>query len=243
MPVFNDELGNIFHTDGDRIVWATTRRPALLLPDQKIIIDPFTVQFPDFVKNNAYGFAVDTTTSQSTCMSMVTIVPQEWDSGLSELATLSEQFNYFETEITLTRIKTPSNFMQLPFPDCWGSGTTHMCDGGALMEATGMLVRIFTIERDGDKICLRRKQSVTNGGARFVWNSNNNNDTAAGGMRNGWTHGGNPNGWVAAQIDYKAGGNIQKRRGGSNACSLSDPTDYESIWRGKLVITPGYIKP
>lgn len=242
MPVFNSGK-DIFHNEGSRVVWSTTRRPALLMPDSRIVIDPFTVQFPDFAKANAYGFAVSN--NRTTCMSILTIRPQEWDSGLSELADLPAQCNYFETEITLSRIKTPSTFMKFAFPDCWASGRTHMCDGGALLESMGPIARIFTLERVGNKLYLRRKQSVKDDGPQFPWNSGNNNDTAAGGMRNGWTYGGGgnaPNAWPAAEIDYKAGGNVQKRRGGSNQCSLNDPTDYESIWRGRLVITPGYIK-
>lgn len=244
MPVFNDAENNIFHTEGDRIVWSTTRRPALLLPDQAVTIDPFTVQFPDFAKSNAYGFTYTSSpTTLSACMSMITINPQEWDSGLSLLATIPSECNYFETEITLTRTKTPSSFMGLAIPDGWGSGSTHFCDGGALMESTGPIIRIFTIERVGNQVFLRRKQSVRDGGDRFPWNSGNNNESGSGGYREGWTYGGDRRGWVATQRDYKTGGNIAKRRGESNQCNLSDNTDYESIWTGRLVLTPGYIKP
>lgn len=243
MPIFKDEANNIFHTEGDRTVWSTQRRPALLFPNDTITVNPFTVSFPDFAKSNAMAFAIQTTGGfdASSCLSIITINPQSWDSGLSLVANLPSQCNYFETAITLTRTKTPSTYLNLPFPDNWSSGSTHLSDGGALMEAIGPITRIFSLERVGNGLYLRRKQTVRNAGQQVGWNSGNNNSTGAGGMRNGWTYGGDPNAWLAAQRDMRNSGNIDKRRGGPNQCSLDDNTDYSSIWTGSLVITPGYI--
>lgn len=247
MAVFNDANGNIYHTDGSRIVWSTTRRPALLLPDDAVTLSNFDVSFPDFSKSNAYGFSYYSNTQgnlYSSCVSLISINPQEWDSGLNFVCNLPEQSNYFETEITLSRIVTPSPYLDNPIPDVFGSGTRHMPDGNsAIVEAIGPMVRMFAFERVDNAVYLRRKQSVTNAGQVVSWNSGNNNNTGSGGMRPGWTYGGNPNAWPAYRIDSRNTGNIDKRRGGPNQCTLSDPTNYASLWRGTVTITPGYIAP
>jgi hypothetical protein len=247
MAVYNDGLGNIYHTEGSRIVWSTTRRPAILMPDEAITLTSFDVSFPDFAKSDCYGFAYNTDSfgfTFSSCLSMISINPQEWDSGLSFVCNLPAAANYFETEINLSRIVTPSTFLGAGIPDAFGSGAAHMSDGNsAILEAIGPMVRMFSFERSGNAIYLRRKQSITNAGPVVGWNSGNNNDTGSGGMRNGWTYGGDPNAWPAYVIESKNSGDIQKRRGGANQCSLSDPTNYSSLWRGTIVVTPGYINP
>lgn len=246
MPVYNDGLGNIYHTDGSRVVWSTTRRPALLLPDSAVTLTNFDISFPDFSKDNAYGFAynIDDFGFQfSSCVSLISINPQEWDSGLSFVCNLPANSNYFETEITLSRIVTPSTYMDVSIPDTFGSGAQHMPDGNsAIVESIGPIVRMFSFERSGNAVYLRRKQSVTNAGNTVSWNSPNNNDSGSGGYRAGWTYGGNPQAWPAYRVETKNTGGIDKRRTGGNPCSLSDPSNYSSLWRGTVTITPGYIK-
>jgi hypothetical protein len=256
VPVFNDALGNITHTEGSRVVWSTTRRPALLLHEQAVTLNNFDISFPDFAKSNCYGFAYATDMigfDFSSCVSMVSLNPQEYDSGLSFVCNLPAGANYFETEITLSRIISPSTFLDVAIPDVFGSGARHMPDGNsAIVEAIGPMVRMFSFEQIivkdangvvlSNKIYLRRKQSITNAGAQVAWNSGNNNNTGSGGYRAGWTYGGDPNAWPSYRIDSRNSGGIDKRRGSNNQCSLSDPTNYASTWRGTVTITPGYIK-
>ncbi|WP_323014535.1 hypothetical protein [Devosia sp.] len=239
--------GAITHTQGDHVVWANTRRPALLLPEDAVTLTNFDIAFPDFAKSDAYGFTFATANGfdYSACVSWVSLDPQEWDSGLSFVCNLPAGSNYFEVELTLSRIVAPSSVMGVdgPIPALLGGGGKHMPDGNsALIEGVGPLVRMFAFERVGNAVYLRRKQSVANEGQRVPWNSGNNNSTGSGGYRSGFTYGGNPSAWPVHQIDQRTGGNIDKRRGGPNACSLSDPTNYASLWRGTAVITPGYIK-
>lgn len=246
MAVFNDENGNIYHTDSSRIVWSTTRRPALLMPDDAVTLSSFDVSFPDFSKSDAYGFSYRSAGDFlfSSCVSFTSVNPQEWDSGLSFVCDLPAGANYFETDITLSRIVTPSPYLDSPIPDVFGSGTRHMPDGNsAIVEAIGPMVRMFAFERVDNAVYLRRKQSVTNAGQVVPWNSGNNNDTGSGGMRPGWTYGGNPNAWPFYRLDSKNTGHVNKRRGGDNPCSLIDVSNYASLWRGTVTITPGYIAP
>ena len=246
MPVFNDALGNITHTEGSRVVWSTTRRPALLLHEQAVTLNNFDIAYPDFAKSNCYGFAYATDMigfDFSSCVSMISLNPQEYDSGLSFVCNLPAGANYFETEITLSRIVAPSTFLDVAIPDVFGSGARRMPDGNsAIVEAIGPLVRMFSFERSGNAVHLRRKQSITNAGPQVAWNSGNNNNAGAGGFRAGWTYGGDPNAWPAYRVDSRNSGGIDKRRGSNNQCSLSDPTNYASTWRGTVTITPGYIK-
>jgi hypothetical protein len=247
VPVFNDALGNIIHTEGSRVVWSTTRRPALLLHEQAVTLSNFDISFPDFAKSNCYGFAYATDMigfDFSSCVSMISLNPQEYDSGLSFVCNLPAGANYFETEITLSRVVAPSTFLDKPIPDVFGSGARHMPDGNsAIVEAIGPMVRMFSFERSGNAVYLRRKQSITNAGPQVQFNSGNNNNGSGGGFRAGWTYGGDPNAWPAYRIDSRNSGGIDKRRGSGNQCSLSDPTNYASTWRGAVTITPGHIKP
>lgn len=246
MPVFNDAMGDIFHTEGSRVVWSTTRRPALLLHEQSVTLTNFDVSFPDFTKSDCYGFSYYNDPFgflYSSCVSLTSLDPQEWDSGLSFVCNLPAQANYFETEISLTRITIPSPYLDTAIPDVFGSNRRHMSDGNsAIVEAIGPMIRMFAFERVGNTVQLRRKQSINDNGSPVVsWNSGNNNDGPTGGYRAGWTYGGNPNAWPAYRIDSRNTGGIDKRRGSGNQCTLTDPTNYASLWRGTITVTPGYI--
>jgi len=233
--------GNITATDGSRVVWSNTRRPVLLLTSSAVTLTSFDIAFPDLAKSNFYGFhsGTDPFGFQFTaCLSGVSLNPQEWDSGLSFVCNLPAGSNYFETEITLSRIVTPSPYLDTAIPDVFGSGSRHMPDGNAaIVEAIGPIIRMFSFERSGNAVYLRRKQSVTDAGQQVPWRPGNNAEAV------GWTYGGNPNAWPAYRIQAKNGGSIWKRRGQENACSLADPTNYASTWRGTVTITPGYIAP
>ena len=236
--------GNITHTDGSRVVWSSTRRPAILLPSAAVTLTNFDIAYPDLAKSNAYGFTyVSSPYALSACNSFVSVDPQEWDSGLSYVCGLPAGANYFEVEASLSRVVTPSQWLGHVIPGLLGANV--MPDGNsALIEGLGPLIRMFSFERSGNSVYLRRKQSVAdNGGPSVPWNSPNNNDNGSGGYKIGFTYGGNPNAWPSYAIEFRTGGNIAKRRGESNACSLSDPTNYASTWRGTVTITPGYIKP
>lgn len=241
MPVYNSGT-DIIQTQGGREVWTTQRRPALLLPEAAVTLTNFDIAFPDFAKSNAYGFnRGDFTTA---CTSFASIDPQEWDSGQSFVCNLPSSANYFEVEVNLTRVVEPSTYLGLSITKCLREGEGHMLDGGsAIPERIGPIVRLFRFEKAGSTVQLRRKQSVTNAGNQNIWTPGNATHSGSGGKLPGWTYGGSPNAWPAYMLESKAGGNVDKCRGESNACSLTDTSNYASVWRGTVIITPGYIKP
>lgn len=184
--------------------------------------------------------------NRSTCMSMTSINPQEYDSGLVKIADLpNSTINYFDVTVNLTRVRNPSTYLGNQFPKCIAEGRSLLLEGGsALVEKIGPISRMFSFERSGAAIYLRRKQSVRDSGNQGFWNPNNAIYFNNGGWRTGFTYGGSPNAWPAFQIEVKGpGGQLDKKRDGSNRCSLTDPTNYSSIWRGSITIVPGYIDP
>lgn len=237
MPVFGSG-GSITHTEGSRVVWSATRAPAKLL-DAEIVVSNFDVAFPDLSKNNAYGFNRATAgIVREACTSWATIVPQSWDSGLSLVTTIPAACNYFEVQLNLTRIVEPSTYLGAAIPKTIPEGQWMTLNGrGAVIERFGPVARIFRFERVGNSIYLRRKQSVTNAGQRVPWESGNNVTVP------GFTHGGNANGWIAAQLENKilASSSNNRRRGDPGECSLIDITNYASTWRGTLRINAGYL--
>ena len=242
MPVFRSG-GDIVHTDGSRIVWSTSRQPAVLLPSAAVTLTNFDIAFPDLAKSNAYAF--DLGGGTSACMSMVTISPQQNTYGPTAVATLPASANYFEVTVNLTRIVNPSTYLGEAIPKVIAEGQdVHLDGAAAVLERTGPLARIFWFERSGNTVNLYRKQSVTNAGQRVTWTSGNSIYYPGGGWREGWTHGGDANGWPAYMIETRSTGHIDKKRDSTvNRCSLTDPTNYASTWRGTVTITPGYIAP
>ncbi len=248
MPVYNS--GNdIIHTEGGREVWSTLRPAAQLLPSAAVTLTGFSIAFPDFPKTNVYGFDIGTDFlgfQQSSCMSMAAILPQEWDSGLSYVCDLPSSANYFEVEVNLTRTVNPSTYLGEQIPKLLKEGQRHLLDGGsAIVERVGPLARLFRFEKSGNEVRLRRKQSVKGGGAGVPYPPGNALYFPNGGWRQGWTHGGDPNGWPAYILDTKGpGGPIDKKRDGpeSARCSLVDTSNYASTWSGTVTVTPGFIK-
>lgn len=248
MPVYNS-AGEIYHTEGSDILWSTTRRPVILLPDEAITLTNFDISFPHPTMDNAY--ALDVTidpvfgTITTNCASYIGFRPQEFDSGLSAaIATLPAGANHFEVEVEMTRIVNPTNYLGKAFPKSLAEGERTWLNGGSCqVERAGPLVRIFRFERSGNNICLRRKQSIKDAGDQGIWAPGNSQTTGSGGYQEGWTYGADPKMWMANLIQQKSGGNVNKRRGEVNACSIVDNSDYSSTWRGTVIITPGYIQP
>lgn len=246
MAVFFDGT-NIIHNIGSRIVWATNRRPANMVPSAAVTLDSFDFVFPDFSKSNVYGFDIGEDifgATKTSCASYISINPQEWDSGLSYVCDVPASSNYFEVVVYISRIFEPSYYLAHPIPKCIAENYHVMLDGGSvLLERIGPISRIARFEKSGNSIYLRRKQSVTDAGDRGIWTPGNTTHYPGGGKREGWTYAGSPNAWPSYLIEGKSTGDLDKERGGDNACSLIDSTNYASTWRGTVTITPGYIKP
>lgn len=242
--IFN-EGADIFHTQGSRVVWSTTRRPVVLLPNNKVTLNSFDIAWPHPATSDAYGYSATTSGGFTAyaAASFVTIVPQEWDSGLTAVATLPAGCNYFQVDVNLARINSLSSYLGYGEPPVLlPSEQWHTLDGAsAVAERFSLLVRIFRFERIGNTVYLRRKQSVANVGARFPWLSGNNPTNGAGGQRNGWTYGsGGINGHPVSMRAQAF--NAFSNRGQSGMAATDDNTNYASTWRGTVIITPGYIK-
>ena len=248
MPIYSSG-GEIYHTEGSDILWSTTRRPVLLLPDEAVTLTSFDISFPHPTMDNAY--ALDVTidpvfgTITTNCATYIGFIPGEWDSGLSSaIATLPAGANHFEVEVELSRIVEPTAYLGKTFPKSLAEGERTWLNGGSCeVERAGPLIRIFRFERSGNDICLRRKQSIKDIGNQGIWAPGNSQSTGGGGYQEGWTYGSDPRVWMANLIEQKSGGNVNKRRGEVNACSIVDNSNYASTWRGTVIITPGYIAP
>ncbi len=245
MSVFNSGV-EIYHTEGSRNVWSTTRRPVLLLHANRTVLNDLDFAWPDLAKANAYAYAHwnQGGFTSFAAASFITAVPQSWDSGLTAVATIPAGCNYFQLEVNLARITTPSLWLQQTIPMLLRPDRWQTLDGAsAVAERFGPLVRIFRFERVGNTIYLRRKQSVVNAGARFPWNPDNSPTfPGSGGQRPGWTWGGT-NGNLGHAASMRASTSAANcNRGQSNQVTVADNTNYASTWRGTVIITPGYIK-
>ncbi|HEV7345789.1 MAG TPA: hypothetical protein VGN60_09195 [Devosia sp.] len=248
MPVFRS-AGEVYQTEGSRIVWSTTRAPALLVPGSVTTLTNFDISFPHPAMDSAYALdvTIDPTfgTTLTNCATWASMVPGEWDSGLSgPIALLPAGVNHFEIEVELSRVVEPSSYAGKSFPKSIAEGQRTWLNGGACeLERAGPLIRIFRFERSGNGIYLRRKQSIKDAGNLGIWAPGNSQYTGAGGYQEGWTYTSDPRAWPAHLIETRSGGNVNKRRGEANACSIVDNSNYASTWRGTVIITPGHIKP
>lgn len=244
MTVFNDGT-NIYHTQGSRVVWSTTSRPVLLLPASKVSIPTIDISWPHFQTANIYGYSQTSTGGFDSyaAASYISVVPQEWDSGLSFIANLPPGCNYFQLDLIFSRIASPGIWLQSTIPTLMAEGQWQTLDGAsAIAERIGPMVRMFRFERSGDAVYLRRKQSVINAGEQIAWNPGNATTFPGGGQRSGWTWGGTL-GNLGHPVSLRGQRFVaNSNRGQANMAPIDDNTNYSSTWRCALNITPGYIK-
>lgn len=240
--------GHIYLQNGSYRVWSSDGRPVNLLPIANRLSVPLSVSFPDFSKRNAYALDVYIDplfgSIETSCASWSTILPQEWVSSASVLAALPAGCNYVDVRVTISRTKSPTNRLAtqpinlVPAQQTWLPGGSCFCEHG------GIWLRAFEIVISGGNIVLVRRQSVFDGANGIPWAPGNSQYTGSGGYQEGWTYGGGSNAQnahLAQLIQGKSGGNINKRRDGSNACSVVDNTDFSSVWTGTVQLWPGYI--
>ncbi len=253
MPV--TKVGGVLtHIEGGRTVWAANHQPALLFPAAAVTPE-VSIWFPHLQTGNAYAYANSSggPFAQNVAATYITAVPQEYDSGLlGPIAVLPDGCNYFRAEAYLARTSSPYGFMgSVPrgdpgatIPKLIAESTWVALDGAATMlEQVSSLRRMFRLERLGNAVYLRVKQSVNNGGFQFNWLPGNSPTGGAGQQLTGWTYGGPAlaaYGWPFYERDARAGGTIN--RGQGNQLPVDDITNFSSTWTGLLRITPGYIK-
>lgn len=242
--------GHIYLENGAYRTWSSDGRPVNLMPLAQRRNVPLTVSFPDFQKRNAYTYDIYTryigsvpVSTQDACASWVTILPQEWVSGDTILAPMLAGCNFLDVRVTISRTKSPTKRLAFEASNLVPTQQTFLPGGSCPCEEGGIWWRGFEIVVAGANIVLRRRQTVYDGPSGIPWRPGNSvyqNGVPA----EGWTYGGGSNaqnGHLAQMIQGKSGGSIGKHRGGSNACSLADNTDFSSIWTGTVQLWPGYI--
>ncbi|AKR55695.1 hypothetical protein XM25_07765 [Devosia sp. H5989] len=255
--------GHIRFEDAGRRVWSSDGRPANLLPEETWQTIGVTINFPDFVKGNAYGYArtvIDAPfpsggTFFDTAV-ITTILPQEWGPGVSGAQNLPTQVlgtipagNYIDVRATLSRTRTPSRFIDISAGGISGGDVLNMVPaqqsllrgGSCLCESTYIWRRLFEVVLSGNQIVLNRYQSVWDNGETMQWASGNNPY-----VQDRWTYGG-PSG---ANKGHPAYFERSRRsyyslpepwRGGANGLPLDDSSNYSARWAGTLLIRPGYL--
>lgn len=258
MGRFYPSGGQLVLEDGARRVWSTDGKPVNLLPEANWLTVPVTFAFPDFIKRNAYLFDIEinelTDVTTTSCMSVSTILPGEWGFDKAAPRTIADiglgsvpiGVNYIDARVKLDRTNAPDDAFGFAIARVlaneWsaGPGNSFQCE-----KVPGLLSRGFDVRLSGISVLLRRYQTVTANSNGIDWVPGNEVYNGGGGKNEGWTYGGGSdaqNAHLMSIIQAKGpGGNVNKERGGSNACSLVDTKDYSSTWSGTIVVRPGYI--
>jgi len=247
------------------VVFDSDLAPLQLAPSGEEIIVSTTVTFPDLMKGDSYAYARGTIGADlyRSCMSFLTLGPQEWgpsvsnpDSGRtlaeSVLGTVPSGVDSLYVLAKVTRTTNPSQINGNTIPVLPSSGDWTVCAGGSLpLEFLWPLSRQIDVRLrtdasgdpvyngDGSRdIVLERRQSVIT--TLYTYWRGGNDPT-----NSGWTYGGTAGayGHIVAQLDTKGpsftpGTGADMQRGQSNACSLTDTTDYSSVYSLDLRIIP-----
>ena len=250
--------GHIELVHGGHRVWSSDGAPVNLMPPTTWLTKSVTIQYPSFEKRNAYAFDIYTipvvNIVQTACVSYSTILPGEWGHDKASPYTLADATlgtvpagcNYLDVTVKLSRTKAPPTFIAFDAPvmisseETPGAGNSFKCEF-----IPGLYVRGFDVRLVGQNVVLRRYQSVTANDNGIEWTPGNAVYYPSGGKREGWTYGGGAgaqNAHLAAIIQSKQGGNVNKERGGSNQCSLTDTKDYSATYAGTITVRPGYIQ-
>lgn len=270
--VYNHDGDIIIEGEGGRIIGSFGMRPALLLPEESWLNIPVSITFPDLIKRSAYGYSRGSSEPfpglilySDGCMTVTTFPAQEWGpngvgdgtfaNDLSEavLGSVPAGVNYLDVRLFLTRTKAPSRYCGhsakpsagFEIPTLLSSNQVLAEGGSALVEAIGPLRRAIWIGRKGTDVVLRRYQSVNEPNAvQYPTTWVTGSDTI------GWSHHGGsgsdkPNfAWVNQEkLGSNNDGARPRARSGSDACSLTDTSDFSSTYSGTVIIRPGYIAP
>jgi hypothetical protein len=242
-------------------IFDTDAFPLQFFPIANEITSSITVTFPDFVHANAYGFArgaISPSTFANGCQSFVTLPYQNWGpSTLSPppdytiatqvVGTVPGNTDLMMIRVNLTRTTNPSQINGNTIPVTFDEGQWVQVDGGAMIvEELPPMVRMIkftlspTLNPDGTKnVIMERHQSVSKRRYNY-WRLDGNPDVS------GWTYGGTRGryGHIVSSIESKENnflplGSSALARGQPNACSLTDTTNYSSVFTGQVRIIPG----
>lgn len=262
------EDGHIVMESDGVITWSTDRRPVNLLNESDWIDEDITISFPDFEKYIAYYLQYNPGSpfNTSSCASFAATVAGEWGPGPTTsgyvlapqvIGTVPEGVNVLDVFVDLERTKAPTDYLSFPVDSLIPEGLTYLPGGSCICERTpgSVWTRGFEVYLDGTNVMLARYQSVYGDGS-FIpdWRTDNDYSPALAsavgwtysdvGSNSGMNGGAGRNSFILQRVDGRGeGGNINKRRGDANACSLTDTTDFSSTWEGRILVRPGIMGP
>jgi hypothetical protein len=215
---------------------------------------PAGIAFPSFDKSYGYGYVSGTSSSPigpipyDDCTTFGRLPPQEWgpaalgysaphvlddiDLGAAPLdANGAVAADLLEMSVNLTQSTVPdfgSAYMLFtPWPCEISQGDWMDCEDGCCpVEAMVGIARQFWVEIVGERIVLRRQQSVS--GVLCI-------PAGSSGLADQF-------GVLTHHIDDRQGGGSgasnSTRLGGPNQCTVTNSVDYSTAYTGQLLITP-----
>jgi hypothetical protein len=261
--VFQAKSDRVLLTKGGVTKFDTNLKSFGLDTPDKITLTATTITFPDLVKSNMYywnGNHPDASHNTEQAAVFISFPKQEWNKDAASPYTLPDILvgtapagtDYLDLQVNLTRTTNPTAILGDTVKPLIPAGYTVNCLGGScLLEHCAPLVRGFAVllgdtNLDGTiNVYLRRYQSTRRdnriSGISTGWSSAN---SSSDGDR--FTYGANGKGiaiYLAQQYGpttvFDPSQTFTHQRGGSNGLSLTDATNFTSVYTGDLIITPG----
>lgn len=261
----------------DDISFDTNRPSFILLEENKIVLNNFTVVFPDLIQSTAYYY--DRPGFTTTCELWSVLLWQEWGpdevyrnelyypvSGVQEvpgpttrnlpqqlLGTVPPQTSFLDVRARIREVGTPPIWLNLEPPASYAPNNEwiNLPGGSCPIQKVQQMQRMFTVDKSGNQVFLRRYQSVLNTNTLNAPFGNPQRDLST---EVGWSsprtvnnQGLSPNelrarsnSQVAVLIDQRDGG--LTRPGETNQCQGSFP-DLTATFSVDFIITPVVYKP
>lgn len=262
---YSHTAGRAYAEKDGVVFFDTDSYPVQFFPTaEAITLTGYTITFPDLMKGNAYAFArgLEGSALKCACSSFVTIGPQEW--GPSDMSPDPTSGHTLSTEVVgtvpgdtdilmcrakMSRTTSPSQMNGTTIPVFFKEDEWVPFSGqDLLVERYGQIfARMFTLRlattlnMDGTKnVIAERRQSVKR--TLYTYWNDDNDETES-----GWTYGGDAGayGHIVNVIESRgpstdpSGVGTLYRRDSGTRCSLTDNTDYESVFTGDIEIIPG----
>lgn len=257
---FDPVAGRISFINGSRTVASTDGTLVCFLPEADNYEDTISVVFPDLTTSILYNHwwisqytTGDVYIMDEGCVTQVVAVPQEWE-DTTILAAAPDGADIFASKVRINRTGNPSTWGGssidvLPKQNVWIPFT-----GSVLCEAELDMCRAFSLYIEDGNLVLHRQQSVGPAVGGYGAYGSSNPVGAGGGPGVTSTGGSNTalstQGFPCYNIDSRSIasypedpfglGNapakpVANAYGGSQQCSISDPTNYQSTYTVDIV--------
>jgi hypothetical protein len=248
--------------------WSTAWLTCATIPDDAVTVSSQSIDFGDISKGNALFWEripSGTSGAQELSCGYITAVPGDTSYADITLGSIPADADFLRIKVSsLTRTTsptapTPGNMMTGaidPIPPMGKAFVAH--DAFIPLEQANPIARAIEFINDGGTLKLRRIQSIGKDNLidDCVLNWAPGNSTAIFDWVNGgialnpgaFTYGaakGQPIYYVGDKNSGSETGSTMTRtydRGGANQMSLTDPTDFQSVYSLSAVIEPGYFK-